>query len=79
MFVVFSGGKTFHEHRQVVGEDHDARPRGDQRGAVLCWRRDPWPVVASSARAIGSLSEVSHWVGVAAFILLLLVLTNTRA
>ena len=31
------GSKTFQQHRQVMGEDHDKGSRDTKRGAVLCW------------------------------------------
>ena len=59
-----TGSQTFQQHRQVVDEDHDPRPRDAQRGAVLCGRGYADSVVATFVRTTRALSEVSHWVSV---------------
>ena len=55
-----TGSEAFQQHRQVMGEDHDASPRNPGGGAVLCGRWDADAAATSPAGAAGTLSKVTH-------------------
>ena len=58
------GGQALQQHRQVVEQDHDARPRDAERRAVLRRGRYADAVAAASSGTTGAVSEISYWVSI---------------